>query len=386
MRSLALALACLAAEASGRRLQAAVSHLESSISAISHRDVSAPSSPSDARRTAGKRATKRPLKSIGLLFRQLQPEVATCFHTSWLAVRRSCLSSLRQVFTGKRHDHDAHVLSDESEWSGNMSQEEFMIKDQCILVGQDDSVIGNDNKRASHTFDKEHPRALLHRAFSVFLFDSKGRLLLQQRASDKITFPNVWTNTCCSHQLHGYSPTEVDNTESVQNGTVMGSKRAAVRKLLQELGIDAAQVPIEKFKYLTRVHYWAADVVTHGRASPWGEHEIDYMLFIQADVDVNPNPEEVRDYKWVTAAELKEMMDPANGLLWSPWFRIIAEKFLLPCWWTDLQETLTTDKWVDLDTIHRFDPTAEHMGGAGDAGEWLGRAESYKPTPQVAAS
>jgi len=60
-----------------------------------------------------------------------------------------------------------------------------------------------------------------------------------------------------------------------------GAKRAAIRKLHHELGIEASDVPIQKFKFLTRLHYWAADVVTHGPDSEWGEHEIDYILFIQ---------------------------------------------------------------------------------------------------------
>ena len=56
-------------------------------------------------------------------------------------------------------------------------------------------------------FNAAQPAGLLHRAFSVFLFNSENKLLLQQRAACKITFPRVWTNTCCSHQLHGYDPT-----------------------------------------------------------------------------------------------------------------------------------------------------------------------------------
>lgn len=66
------------------------------------------------------------------------------------------------------------------------------------------------------------PRGILHRAFSVFLFDSKNRLLLQQRAKSKITFPSVWTNTCCSHPLYGFEPTEVDTPADLQAGTVPG--------------------------------------------------------------------------------------------------------------------------------------------------------------------
>lgn len=60
-------------------------------------------------------------------------------------------------------------------------------------------------------------------------------------------------------------------------------KRAAIRKLEHELGIPASQVPIEKFKFMTRMHYWAADTVTHGPESEWGEHEIDYVLLIKGE-------------------------------------------------------------------------------------------------------
>jgi isopentenyl-diphosphate delta-isomerase len=130
-------------------------------------------------------------------------------------------------------------------------------------------------------------------------------------------------------------------------------KRAAVRKLEHELGIPPSQVPVGKFKFLTRMHYWAADTVTHGPQSEWGEHEIDYILFIQgavvklvggsllyalsvcactradvvssgrraADVTLKPNPEEVDAVRYVTLRELREMMAPGKGLLWSPWFR-----------------------------------------------------------------
>ena len=60
------------------------------------------------------------------------------------------------------------------------------------------------------------------------------------------------------------SPSEVDSPQDVANGTVYGAKHAAIRKLDHELGIPASQVPLEKFKFLTRLHYWAADTVTHG--------------------------------------------------------------------------------------------------------------------------
>jgi isopentenyl-diphosphate delta-isomerase len=105
-------------------------------------------------------------------------------------------------------------------------------------------------------------RGLLHRAFSVFLFDSQNRLLLQQRATEKITFPDMWTNTCCSHPLGIPGETGVGLDASVQ-----GVRRAAVRKLDHELGIPSSQVPIDDFKFLTRIHYKSP---SDGK---WGEHE-----------------------------------------------------------------------------------------------------------------
>lgn len=270
-----------------------------------------------------------------------------------------------------------------SKWDGaGLSQDELMMKDECIVVDDNDKIIGHASKKETHVFSSKNPRGILHRAFSVFLFNSEGKLLLQQRAKDKITFPSVWTNTCCSHPLYGYSPSEADSEEDVANGTVHGVKAAAVRKLQHELGIDPSQVPISKFKFLTRLHYWAADVVTHGPKSPWGEHEIDYILFIKADVELNPNLEEVADVKYVTLAELKFMMRSKG--LWSPWFRIIAEKFLVH-WWNDLDRTLTTNDFVDVKNIYRFDPSREHMGGKGNAFEYLGNTE-YNPTVTKTAS
>lgn len=74
---------------------------------------------------------------------------------------------------------------------------------------------------------------------------------------------------------------QVDKPEDLKDGSVPGVKNAAVRKLAHELGISAEDVPIDSFKFLTRLHYYAADAVTHGPNAPWGEHEIDYILFAQ---------------------------------------------------------------------------------------------------------
>ena len=105
-------------------------------------------------------------------------------------------------------------------------------------------------------------KGLLHRAFSVFLFNDKNELLLQQRATEKITFPDMWTNTCCSHPLGVPGETGSNLTDAVE-----GVKRAAQRKLDHELGIRKEQVPIENFKFLTRIHYKAPS------DGQWGEHE-----------------------------------------------------------------------------------------------------------------
>ena len=153
-----------------------------------------------------------------------------------------------------------------------------LLEEVCILLDEKDQVIGSDTKKNCH-LNEEIKKGKLHRAFSVFLFNSKKELLLQQRSQAKITFPLCYTNTCCSHPL--YNHLEMDEEEA------NGVKRAAQRKLKQELGIEPEQVPLNKFHYITRIHYQAWSDET------WGEHEIDYILFIQSDVDVVANPNEV---------------------------------------------------------------------------------------------
>lgn len=104
-------------------------------------------------------------------------------------------------------------------------------------------------------------KGLLHRAFSAFVFrPSDAKLLLQQRASAKITFPDMWTNTCCSHPLDDFDEEKVEKDQH-------GVRVAASRKLEHELGIPKSQTPIDEFQYLTKIHYLApSDGV-------WGEHE-----------------------------------------------------------------------------------------------------------------
>ncbi|KAI9732367.1 MAG: isopentenyl-diphosphate delta-isomerase idi1 [Cirrosporium novae-zelandiae] len=218
-------------------------------------------------------------------------------------------------------------------------EEQIRLMDEvCIVLDENDNPIGSASKKTCHLM-KNIEQGLLHRAFSCFLFDSQNKLLLQQRATEKITFPDMWTNTCCSHPLGipGETGAELD-------AAVHGVKRAAQRKLDHELGIKAAQVPLEKFDFLTRIHYMAP---SDGK---WGEHEMDYILFIKADVDLDVNPNEAQDSKYVTAEELKTMFkDPS--LKFTPWFKLICESMLFE-WWAHLDEGL--EKYIGEREIRRM--------------------------------
>ncbi|TVY45362.1 Isopentenyl-diphosphate Delta-isomerase [Lachnellula subtilissima] len=218
-------------------------------------------------------------------------------------------------------------------------EEQIRLMDEvCIVLDENDKPIGNFSKKICHLMTNID-KGLLHRAFSVFLFNSKNELLLQQRATEKITFPDMWTNTCCSHPLGIPGETGVELDEAVA-----GVKRAAQRKLDHELGIKAAQVPIENFKFLTRIHYKAP---SDGK---WGEHEIDYILFIKADVDIEPNMNEVSATRYVNADGLKSMFnDPA--LKFTPWFKLICNTLLFE-WWEHLDEGL--DKYMNEQEIRRM--------------------------------
>lgn len=80
---------------------------------------------------------------------------------------------------------------------------------------------------------------------------------------------------------------------------------------------------------------------------------MDYILFIKAAVHLKPNPEEVEATKYVTLPELQSMMAPSSQLRWSPWFRIIAANFLEE-WWTNLDEAVSTDAFLDVKTVHKI--------------------------------
>jgi len=136
--------------------------------------------------------------------------------------------------------------------------------DQIVLVDKDDREVGKAEKMAVHK------KGLLHRAFSVLVFNSKGELLLQQRAKEKYHCGGLWTNTCCSHPRKG---------ETVS--------QAAHRRLLEEMGVDCELEEIFSFSY--RVDF------------PNGltENELDHVLIGKSDSRPKPDPKEVEQWKWI---------------------------------------------------------------------------------------
>ncbi|PVV05134.1 hypothetical protein BB560_000348 [Smittium megazygosporum] len=204
------------------------------------------------------------------------------------------------------------------------------MEETCILVDEQDNVVGADSKKNCHLITPEH-NGKLHRAFSVFLFDSQNRLLLQQRAAEKITFPNYFTNTCCSHPLS--VPSELEEADQI------GAKRAAIRKLEHELGITPEQISVQNLKFLTRILYKAPS------DNKWIEHELDYIFIVKADVNLKPNPNEVKSTRYVTPQELDLLFktSESENILLTPWFKLIYNSFLKD-WWNNLENTNSLSK------------------------------------------
>ncbi|MES1909286.1 MAG: hypothetical protein MHM6MM_002049 [Cercozoa sp. M6MM] len=222
-----------------------------------------------------------------------------------------------------------------------------MMEEKVIVIDENDTKIGHGSKKDTHQTSAIN-NGLLHRAFSVFLFDNEGRLSLQQRALEKITFPGMWTNTCCSHPLN--LPGEEETSDDLDQ-KIEGVKNAARRKLEQELGIPADTFSNNDFHFITRLHYKAVQDET------WSEHEIDYVLFIQADVQFKPNPNEVMDARYFSKDELVAFVDDVEAgkhgeLKITPWFRLIMKNFLFPHW--DKLAEVTSGSLQRDEAIHRL--------------------------------
>lgn len=164
--------------------------------------------------------------------------------------------------------------------------------DEVILVDKQDSPIGSMEKMEAHE------KALLHRAFSVFIFNTKGEMLLQQRALHKYHSPGLWTNTCCSH------PRPSEETLNAAN-----------RRLQEEMGLKSDLEFLFKFTYRTDFDNGLT------------EHEIDHVFSGITDDLPQLNPNEVASYKYISLDNLKRdvKMHPQN---YTSWFKICLNEVL----------------------------------------------------------
>jgi len=166
-----------------------------------------------------------------------------------------------------------------------------MEEENVILVNEKDEQIGLMPKLEAHQ------KALLHRAFSVFVFNDKNELMLQQRALDKYHSPGLWTNTCCSHQRDG------------ETNIIAGKRR-----LQEEMGFVVDL--LESISFIYKAPF------DNGLT----EHELDHVLLGTYNGNPNINPEEVASWKWMLLEDVKAdiLLQPE---LYTEWFKVIFDKF-----------------------------------------------------------
>ena len=171
-----------------------------------------------------------------------------------------------------------------------------MLTHDIILVNELDEPVGTMEKMEAHR------KALLHRAFSVFIFNSKGEMLLQRRAHKKYHSAGLWTNACCSHPRPGEA-----------------TLAAAERRLQEEMGFSADLKKIFDFTYRS--------AFDNGLT----EYEFDHVFAGVYEGKIVPDPEEVSDYCYKSIAEIKETMQ-LHTAKYTAWFAIafpLIEKWLL---------------------------------------------------------
>ncbi|MFC5195346.1 MULTISPECIES: isopentenyl-diphosphate Delta-isomerase [Bizionia] len=166
-----------------------------------------------------------------------------------------------------------------------------MIEEQVILVNENDEQIGLMGKMEAHE------KALLHRAFSVFVFNDKKELMIQQRAMHKYHSPGLWANTCCSHQRDGES--NID---------------AGKRRLQEEMG------------FVTDLEESISFIYKAPFDNGLTEHEFDHIMIGYFNDAPEINPEEVAAWKWMALDSIKEDMKRQPDL-YTAWFKIIFQKF-----------------------------------------------------------
>lgn len=160
-----------------------------------------------------------------------------------------------------------------------------------ILVNQANEQVGTMPKMEAHE------KGVLHRAFSVFVMNPSGEIMLQQRAAHKYHSPSLWTNTCCSHQREGESNIE-----------------AGVRRLREEMGFETDLKELFSFVYKAEFDNGLT------------EHELDHVMLGHYNQAPQINPEEVSDWKWMLPEDIKAdiINNPDN---YTAWFKIIFDKF-----------------------------------------------------------
>lgn len=161
-----------------------------------------------------------------------------------------------------------------------------MQEDLLILVNDNDEPVGAMPKMEAHL------KGVLHRAFSVFLFNSKGEMLLQQRALQKYHSAGLWSNTCCSHPIVH---------EAIED--------SLKKRLNHEMGMEADVEFLYKFKYKVALE------------NGFTEHEMDHVYFGISDDQPNVNPEEVKSWKYLSMDEVKHQLEK-HPEQFSVWFRI----------------------------------------------------------------
>ncbi len=161
-----------------------------------------------------------------------------------------------------------------------------MAEERVILVDENDREIGSMEKIEAHE------KAVLHRAFSIFIFNSAGQMMLHRRALSKYHSPGLWTNACCSHPRPG---------ESLEEATQ--------RRIVEEMGFHCEME--EAFDFIYKAPF------DHGLT----EHELDHVFIGTYDGDPEINPEEVHSWKWIDIPELLADVekDPKK---YTVWFRI----------------------------------------------------------------
>ena len=166
-----------------------------------------------------------------------------------------------------------------------------MREEKVVLVDEDDNQIGLMPKMEAHLKGK------LHRAFSIIIFNSDRKILLQKRASTKYHTPNLWSNTCCSHQRE-----DEDNID------------AGKRRLNEEMG------------FVTNLYNFSSFIYRVEFSNGLIEHENDHIMLGVFDGTPKPNPNEVDEWKWIDIDILAEDMQ-INPDHYTAWFMIIMNNY-----------------------------------------------------------